>query len=519
MSTTEVPRKRGRPRKVVDESAEGKVEVKTTTTRKASTKITAKGTKAGLDIAGAAKKTAAKANTVKASAAKTVKSATAKTKPTTTAKTTRSSSEEATTSKTKTPITPAKQITLISTPTSKIIQEVLAKAAFKAPVSETPSSATEPTQPPSSTPPSNPARILDVLKWFIIDQWFLLAMALLVLISSQVQVPLKQQAVKRTAITYLSVSIIFLINGCTLPTRLLYENYIRWKLHAFVQLQSFIITSAATFAIVSLCATNPNFMDPWLLIGFLFVGCGPTTMSSNVVMTRQAHGNVALTTVQSIIGQFLCPFLTPVILQMYLSCGAWYTKVLVADSSSNYGEIYRRVFKQLGLSIFLPMFVGQLIQNLFPKAIAAAFNEKYKLRKLSSLALLTLIWQTFDQAFRSGAFKSVESSNMIFIVFICIGLYFIWLGICFWTAIMWLEKKDVIACCYCAPAKALALVVPLSSVMYVNLTPINQSKLQIPIIIYQAFQVAIGGILTIVFRKWIRPEEEEREKGAQAGQV
>src|SRR6186713_1587184 len=103
----------------------------------------------------------------------------------------------------------------------------------------------------------------------------------------------------------------------------------RWKLHAFVQLQCYLVTSVATFAIVSLCATNPKFMDPWLLIGLLFVDVAPTTMSSNVVMTRQAHGNTALTVVQSIIGQFLCPFLTPILLQMYLASGAWYTKVLM----------------------------------------------------------------------------------------------------------------------------------------------------------------------------------------------
>jgi sodium/bile acid cotransporter 7 len=87
----------------------------------------------------------------------------------------------------------------------------------------------------------------------------------------------------------------------------------------------------------------------------------------------------------------------------------------------------------------------------------------------------------------------------------------IWLAICFSASIIWLPKKDVIACCYCCPAKALAMVVPLSSVMYINTSPIEQSKLQIPAIIFQAFQVAIGGIMTIGFRRWIRPEEQREE--------
>jgi sodium/bile acid cotransporter 7 len=102
-------------------------------------------------------------------------------------------------------------------------------------------------------------KTVDLLKWFIRDQWFLIAMGVIILISSQVQVPYAQQRVKRTVITYLSVSVIFFVNGCTLSTKLLIENYMRWKLHAFVQLQCYLVTSAATFAIVSLCATNHDF--------------------------------------------------------------------------------------------------------------------------------------------------------------------------------------------------------------------------------------------------------------------
>jgi len=41
---------------------------------------------------------------------------------------------------------------------------------------------------------------------------------------------------------------------------------------------------------------------------------------------------------------------------------------------------------------------------------------------------------------------------------------------------------------------------------------VEQSKMQIPAIIFQAFQVGIGGLMTIAFRRWIRNEEEKEEK-------
>lgn len=195
---------------------------------------------------------------------------------------------------------------------------------------------------------------LSAVKWFLFDQWFLLALGCLVLIASQVRVPAAQQDKKETVVTYLCVAVIFIVTGCTLPTRVLLQNYGRWKIHLFVQIQSFLMTSAVIYGVVSLCATNRNFMDPGLLVGMIFTGCVPTTISSNIVMTRQAHGNTALTVVQSTLGNLLGPFLSPLLLQMYTASNEWYTDILPTDQGG-YGEIYKRVFKQLGLSLFLPL--------------------------------------------------------------------------------------------------------------------------------------------------------------------
>lgn len=365
----------------------------------------------------------------------------------------------------------------------------------------------------SGPPQATWRRYASSIRWFLTDQWFLIALGCLILIASQVQVPASQQGEKELAVTYLGVAVIFLVTGCTLPTRVLLENYTRWKIHLFVQVQSFLMTSAVIYGVVSLCATNRNFMDPGLLVGMIFTGCVPTTISSNIVMTRQARGNTALTVVQSTLGNLLGPFLTPLLLQMYTISNAWYTTVLPTSDEGDYGEIYKRVFKQLGLSLFLPLAVGQVIQNLFPKPTKKVLVD-YKLSKISSVALLIIIWQTFDQAFETGAFSSVKPSNMIFIVFISIAYYFLWTAICVSLSILWLGKKDTIAVAYCVPAKTPAMGVPLCNVMFPTLAAITSSKIQIPMVIFQAFQIAGGSLMTIAFRKWVRADEE-REKDAE----
>lgn len=351
--------------------------------------------------------------------------------------------------------------------------------------------------------------------WLLLDQWFVLAMGIVIITTSQVQVPAAHQAKKEIVVTYLSVSIVFFITGCTLPTRVLIDNYSKWKIHIFVQIQCFLMTSAIIFGIVSACATNRSFMDPGSLIGMIIGGCLPTTISSNVVMTRQAHGNQALTVVETTIGNFIGPFVSPVLVQMYISTGAWYTRFL-PSSGGHYNEIYRRVFKQLGLSIYLPMAVGQIVQHLFPGPTKKVFGD-WKLNKLGSFALLAILWSTFDQAFESGAFPSVKANNKIFIAFVSIAYFLIWFTVCFLLSIPWLPKKDTISVCYCVPAKSIAIGVPLSSVLFVGLSRTQQSKLQIPMIIFQGIQIASASLMTIPFRHWVRGEEKaDRAKDVNA---
>ena len=218
-------------------------------------------------------------------------------------------------------------------------------------------------------PQSKFHRALGVVKWIVLDQWFLIAFAILIVIASQKQVATPQaQQIKQTITTYACVSIIFFVTGCTLPTKALVENYTRWKVHLVVQGQGFLMTSAITFGIVvalnrsSVFNLNAgvqhvpaNAQPSWLLVGMLFMGCVPTSISSNVVLTEQAHGNMAFTVVQSTIGNFMAPFITPLLMNMYTGKGSPFSLGSAIPQHDSYNLLYARVFKQLGLSVFVPM--------------------------------------------------------------------------------------------------------------------------------------------------------------------
>lgn len=135
----------------------------------------------------------------------------------------------------------------------------------------------------------------------------------------------------------------------------------------------------------------------------------------------------------------------------------------------------------------------------------------WKVSKLSSVALIVIIWSTYDQAFESGAFNSVLASNVIFVVFISAALFLLWLTIAFISATLWLPPKDVVAACYCIPAKTPAMGVALAQTIYASLTPLESSNLQIPLVFFQGLQIAGGSLLLGSFHWWVEQKEKTLE--------
>lgn len=71
-------------------------------------------------------------------------------------------------------------------------------------------------------------------------------------------------------------------------------------------------------------------------------------------MTRKSNGNAALTLTESVLGSILGPVLTTLLMKGYSSRDSWYTAILPNDGGS-YSEVFRSTFKQLGLTLFVPL--------------------------------------------------------------------------------------------------------------------------------------------------------------------
>ena len=76
-----------------------------------------------------------------------------------------------------------------------------------------------------------------------------------------------------------------------------------------------------------------------------------------------------------------------------------------------------------------------------------------------------------------------------------------------------MAREDTVSVCYCVPAKTPAMGVPLVRVLFLGLSPSEQSLIQVPMVIFQGLQIAGGSLLIPAFKAWVEGGKLSAEKG------
>lgn len=381
---------------------------------------------------------------------------------------------------------------------------------------------------------------------FALKNWFFVFLGVAIALAHLFPNFAKQGGIIRSeySIGYGAVAIIFLISGLSISTKVLLVNLTHWRAHTTVLTMSFLITSSIVYGICcGIRASHDALIDDWLLVGLIVAQSCPTTVSSNVVMTKAADGNDVLTVGEVVIGNVLGAFITPALVQMYLS-GPWdFGNPSHQGTDVTVTELYGQVMKQIGLSVFIPLFVGQVLQNIWPKQTKWCLT-KFKLNKVGSFMLILIMFQSFSTAFAQDAFTSVSHASIIFLVFFNIGIYLFFTTITFfylrprfllsifpteptpndsrlyrWSYKIfrpfYYNRRDTVAIMLCGPSKTAALGVSLVSSQYGSDNP-KLGIILVPLVLYQAEQVFTAQILVRFMKKWIHAEDikEDSETGS-----
>ncbi|GAA5837901.1 hypothetical protein JCM11251_004693 [Rhodosporidiobolus azoricus] len=375
---------------------------------------------------------------------------------------------------------------------------------------------------------------------FLIEQWFIIGIGVVIGLAAAFPNVARPNGVLEAqwSIRLLCVAIIFFIAGLTYPLRNLYISVGNWKLHLVCHITNFLLFPTIVFAIVSCVhAADPNYerFHPWALVGLVVLGCVPTTVSSNVVMTGQAGGDEAATTIEVMLGNLVGTFLTPALLQMFLSGDTWSFGKPVASGGGGTTELYRRVIEQLGYSVFIPLFVGEVIQFLFPKQTKWV-RTTFRIGKIGTFCLLLVIWSTFSGAFYEGAFEILTGEAVALLVGLNVFLYLIFSIFLFLvcrlvpTPKVHVENRKLIrdgkgpmfspehtiSAMFTGAAKGAALGAPIVAVLYSGLDGEAQGIVSLPLVLYQGSQVVMGQITVAILKSWNKRVKRKEALEAEA---
>lgn len=381
---------------------------------------------------------------------------------------------------------------------------------------------------------------------FLLSNWFFLGLGVLIALAHLFPDFAKQGGTIKAefSIGYGAVAVIFLISGLLISTEALFYNLSKWRAHFTVLSMSFLITSSIAYGICSgIRASNDPHIDDWLLVGLIVAQSCPTTVSSNVVMTKAADGNDVLTVSEVVIGNVLGAFITPALVQMYLT-GPWeFGNPAHQGADITVTDLYRNVMKQIGLAVFVPLLVGQIVQYFFPNQTKWCLTT-FRLSNVGSFMLLLIMFQSFSTAFAQNAFASISQASVIFLVFFNIGIYLFFTVIAYFylrplfilrifgaepvKGGSWLykwnyrifrpffyDRRDTVAIMLCGPSKTAALGVSLISSQYGAHNP-KLGILLVPLVLYQAEQVFTAQILVKFMAKWVHADDisKDQETGA-----
>ncbi|ODH46839.1 hypothetical protein GX48_07043 [Paracoccidioides brasiliensis] len=391
---------------------------------------------------------------------------------------------------------------------------------------------------------------------FILHQWLIIGFGLACLLAYLFPEVAKHGGIIKAeySILYGAVAFIFLMSGLSIAKDKLLKHVLNYRLHVKTQAVSFLMIPAIMCGLVRLIDVTDHAgkIDRAVLAGYIVLSCLPTTIASNVVMTRAAGGDEAAALLEVFLANVLGPFITPgwavTLMPRTTAFEVW------QESNKDLKGMYESVFKRLGLSVFLPLVVGQAVRWLWAEKTVWAM-QKLHLAKLSTVCLILVIWASFSTCFSTGALKSLSSQTLIFIMLLNVSFYIALTGISFLiahppSALVPRQKRpstamlatttsttaklkslphallaclinqsppvETIAICFCGPAKTTSLGIPMVYAMYPTVDLLLVAKLAVPVILYTTEQVFCAHFMVRIFKWWGKKREaewKEKERG------
>jgi sodium/bile acid cotransporter 7 len=318
---------------------------------------------------------------------------------------------------------------------------------------------------------------------FIKRNWFIFGIfsaLILGIIISDIGILLNRGSFFSTAL----VILLFFITGLKLPVDSIRSGLKDARVHIYIQLFIFAVVPLYFYLTTLLFK---EVFGPQVLIGIYALACLPCTISSCIVFTQSAGGNVVATMFNAAFANIVGVVLSPLLLSLMLK----------TSSGSMPASELLGILQKLALMMLLPIGAGQFCRRWLG---SFAVKQNKKLAVLSNIFILLILFFSFSKSAGDPEFSGNLKSLAGAYGYLAVSFLLLQGAASGGAALLHFKYEDRIAVTFTAPKKTLAMGVPLLTTFFASQPELLGIAL-LPLIFYHPWQLFISGILQEVIKK------------------
>lgn len=266
-----------------------------------------------------------------------------------------------------------------------------------------------------------------------------------------------------------AVFLLFFLNGVRLPRHEVVAGITNHRLLLPLTLWCFGVMALAGWALWQL---GGGWMPPLLALGFLYLGCLPSTVQSATAYSSLAGGNVASAVVAAALLNLLGVFITAPLF-------AW----LSVGGSSFHSDGLVKVM----LILLLPFVLGQAVQD----QLAGWVKDNRRIVTWMDRASIAIaVYVAFSGAVEQQFWTRIDAAGWLWLagattLFLLFGHFGAWLL----GGLVGLDRPNRITMLFAGAQKSIAMGAPLAAVLF---PPQVAGVILLPILLYHLVQLVIA---------------------------
>ncbi|MFB9979351.1 bile acid:sodium symporter family protein [Mesorhizobium kowhaii] len=276
-------------------------------------------------------------------------------------------------------------------------------------------------------------------------------------------------------VSFWAVALLFFLYGAKLSLSATMAGLMNWKLQAGCLACTYVLFPVLA---AGLFGVSQTWFPTAIGMGFLYLGCLPSTVQSSIAFTSVAGGNVAgalcAASLSNLIGVVLCPLLFAVMLH----------------AAAGEGDPSAAVWK-IAQQILLPFLLGQLSRPLLADFLT---RNKQVTMIVDRGSILLIVYSAFSAGVVAGIWHRLSWSDISILIALCMLLLGVALAIVATAGrVAGMPKVDRLALLFCGSTKSLATGLPMAGILF----HADQIALVVlPLMLFRLIQLSVLAVVS-----------------------